>query len=292
MTARTIDHLVLPVISIEAARARHAALGFTVAADARHPFGTENACVFLADGTYLEPLGIASREECEAAARAGNVFVARDQAFRFRCGEGLSGIAITSDDAASDDARYREAGLSAGAILEFSRPVRMPDGRDATASFRLTFAADLRAPDFFLFNCQRINPLPADRGSLTTHENGVSGIRSVVVVEENPSDFQYIFEAAFDSREIGANSFGIDLVAGGTKVEVMTPEGARAYFGLEAQSAERGLRGRAVVFACHDLGVTERRLVANGVAFSRQGGRLSVPPAPGQGVTYIFEEQA
>jgi hypothetical protein len=29
-----------------------------VAADARHPFGTENACVFFADGTYLEPLAL------------------------------------------------------------------------------------------------------------------------------------------------------------------------------------------------------------------------------------------
>lgn len=292
MQARAIDHLVLPVVSIEAARARHAALGFTVAADARHPFGTENACVFLADGTYLEPLGVASREECEAAARAGNVFVARDRAFRFRQGEGLSGVAITSDDAAADDRRYREAGLSAGDILEFSRPVRMPDGSESRASFRLAFAADLRAPDFFLLNCQRINPLPTDRGSLTRHDNGVSGLRSVVVVEENPSDFQSLFEAAFDSREIGANSFGIGLLAGGTKVEVMTPEGARAHFGLEASNGERGLRGRAIVFGCHDLGVTERRLIANGVAFSRQGGRLSVPPAPGQGVTYIFEEQA
>ncbi|MBO3760237.1 VOC family protein [Ciceribacter sp. L1K22] len=292
MTARAIDHLVLPVVSIEAARARHAALGFTVAADARHPFGTENACVFFADGTYLEPLGVASREECEAAAKAGNVFVARDQAFRFRCGEGLSGIAITTNDAVDDDVRYREAGLSAGAILEFSRPVRMPDGSESRASFRLTFAADLRAPDFFLFNCERIDPLPADRGSLTVHQNGATGIRSVVVVEENPSDFQYLFEAAFDSREIGANSFGIDLLAGGTRVEVMTPVGALAHYGLNAAGAERGLRGRAVVFACGDLGVTERGLVANGVAFERRGNRLSVHAAPGQGVTYIFEEQA
>lgn len=87
-----LDHVVLPVVNIDLARERLGKLGFTVAADARHPFGTENACVFFADKTYLEPLGIANVEESEASARQGNVFTARNQAFRFRCGEeGLSG---------------------------------------------------------------------------------------------------------------------------------------------------------------------------------------------------------
>ena len=72
--ARILDHAVLPVESLEVARARFSALGFTVAPDGVHPFGTENACIYLADGTFLEPLGIAQREDCEATARKGNVF--------------------------------------------------------------------------------------------------------------------------------------------------------------------------------------------------------------------------
>ncbi|RVA54992.1 VOC family protein, partial [Mesorhizobium sp. M7A.F.Ca.CA.001.08.1.1] len=53
-----LDHLVLPTQSLEVARARLAALGFVVAPTGIHPFGTENCCVFLADGTYLEPLSV------------------------------------------------------------------------------------------------------------------------------------------------------------------------------------------------------------------------------------------
>ena len=56
--ARPLDHLVIPVTDLKAARSRLTRLGFTVAAEARHPFGTENACVFLADKTYLEPLAV------------------------------------------------------------------------------------------------------------------------------------------------------------------------------------------------------------------------------------------
>ena len=52
---RPLDHLVLPTRSLEIARQRLSALGFVVAPTGVHPFGTENACVFFAGGTYLEP---------------------------------------------------------------------------------------------------------------------------------------------------------------------------------------------------------------------------------------------
>ncbi|MEO1399011.1 MAG: VOC family protein, partial [Pseudomonadota bacterium] len=39
---RSIDHLVFPVADIGAARERYTQLGFTVAPDGKHPFGTEN----------------------------------------------------------------------------------------------------------------------------------------------------------------------------------------------------------------------------------------------------------
>ncbi|MCL6708733.1 VOC family protein [Pseudomonas sp. R2.Fl] len=292
MPARSIDHLVLPVVSIAAARERYEALGFTVAADARHPFGTENACVFLADGTYLEPLGVGDPATCEEAARAGNVFVARHRAFRFRRGEGLSAIAIATDDAAGDDRRFREAGLSAGDILNFSRPVKMPDGGESLAAFRLAFAADLRAPDFFLFNCQRINPLPADKSALTRHDNGVVSLKAVAIAEENPADFRLLLETAFDTHDIDAHGSGFELSARGPRVIVTTPADLATRFGIESRYPGRGLSGLAVVFGCRDPGVTERRLAASGVAFERRAERLAVPPAPGQGVTFIFEEQA
>ncbi len=66
-----LDHLVLPVTDIELARERLGRLGFTVAAEGRHPFGTENACVFFADKTYLEPLGIASAKKYEESVAPG-----------------------------------------------------------------------------------------------------------------------------------------------------------------------------------------------------------------------------
>ena len=290
---RALDHLVLPVVDTATARNRLTSLGFTVAADARHPFGTENACVFFADKTYIEPLAIASREECEAAAREGNVFVARDQAYRFRRGQdGFSAIVVATDDANADHHTFRENGISAGDVLEFARPAKTADGDEVTARFRLAFAADLRAPDFFLFACQRLNPLPADRAALETHANGVTGIAEVVLSEANPADFQYLLQQGFDQREVNAHSFGMDMMSANAKISVLNQQGMQGFFGIRTSARARGLRGRAIVFKVRNLAVTAACLAGNGVAFERIAARIVVLPAPGQGAAFAFEEQA
>jgi catechol 2,3-dioxygenase-like lactoylglutathione lyase family enzyme len=288
--SRAIDHLVLPVIDLDTARHRLTQLGFTVAADARHPFGTENACVFFADDTYLEPLAVGSREDCLEAARAGNVFVARDQAFRFRRGEGLSAVVVKTEDAEADHARFVAAGLSAGEMLRFSREFRFPDGRVAEGSFRLAFAGDLRSPDFFAFSCERVNAFPADRGALLVHANAASGLSRVVLSEDNPSDFHEILEIVLNQRDVVAHSFGLTIETVNVKVDVLTPEGLRAHYGLAPRGTERGLMGAAVVFASRDLGVTAACLAGNGIAYQTVGARLVVPPQPGQGLGFAFEE--
>lgn len=287
---RAIDHLVLPVVDLETGRCRLSQLGFTVAADARHPFGTENACVFFADDTYLEPLAVGSREDCLEAQRNNNVFVARDQAFRFRRGEGLCAFVVKTHDAAADDARYRAEGQSAGPLLEFARQFRFPDGRTAEGSFRLAFAADLRAPDFFAFACERVNPLPADRGALTVHPNGSTGLKRIVLVEENPSDFQYLLEMVLEQRDVTAHSFGLSIETANAGVDVLTPAGFSAHYGRDLALSERGLLGGAVVVSTADLGVTEACLAANGVHYHKTGARLVVAPEKGQGLTFAFEE--
>lgn len=286
---RRLDHLVLPVSSLSIARTRLTTLGFTVAEDASHPFGTENACVFFADQTYLEPLAVGERETCEAEARRGNVFIARDQAYRFRRGpDGFSAAVFLTGDAARDHAGFVDAGLSAGAMLEFGRSMRRADGTMAEARFRLAFAGDLRSPDFFGFTCQRLQPLPADRGSLQQHENGVTGIRGIVLSESNPTDFQYVLQELVGTRAVEAHSFGMDLQAANARISVLNGDGLAAFFGLARADGERGLRACAILFTVADLAATERLLAKRQIAYEIRGGRLLVAPAPGQGALLAF----
>jgi hypothetical protein len=286
-----LDHVVLSVVSIDLARERLGKLGFTVAADARHPFGTENACVFFADKTYLEPLGIASVEESEASARHGNVFTARNRAFRFRCGEeGLSAVAFATKDAGVDHRNFVSNGSSAGEMLQFSRPMTMPDGSESIAGFKLAFAGDLRAPDFFLFAVERVNPLPSDCSALEAHANGVTGIAEVALCAPEPAAFSAYVNLAVAQSAVEKTGFGVNIAASNAKISLMTPEGLEAYFEIAVPPAERGLRGRAILFNVGDLAVTEAHLAANGVTYTRKNNRILVKPAPGQGALFAFEE--
>lgn len=289
-TTRPVDHLVLPTAELETARARLTQLGFTVAPVGIHPFGTENVCVFFGDDSFLEYLAIGQREVCEEEARKGNVFVARDQAYRFRNGqEGFSALVTGTSNASAAHEAFVEAGISAGNILNFSRPFKLPDGKEDLAGFRLAFAADLRAPDAFFFAMERTKAPKVDRTLLQRHDNGAVALREVVLSEINPTDFQYLLQEVINQRDVNAHSFGMDLQAANANVSVLTPSGLQAFYGIEAPTTERGLRLQAFVLAVHDLAAVETLLVSNNIPFEKRGSRLIVHKAPGQGAAIAFE---
>lgn len=290
MNARPIDHLVLPVAGLTAARSRLTKLGFTVAPDAFHPFGTANACVFFSDGSYLEPLALANRRHASAAAKRGNVFTARDLAFRgARDRQGFSALVVATGDAMADHARFKMRGVSAGDVLEFSRGMTLPDGSETEASFRLAFAGDDRAPDFLMFSCQRITPLPADRDELERHSNAVMGLGEIILSASAPSDFAALAEQVLMTKA-KPEAASLELAAANARIRVLQDHELEAEFALPSTPGAEGLGGRAIIFKTADLAVTEITLAANDVAFVRREGRVLVSAAPGQGVLFGFEE--
>jgi hypothetical protein len=287
-----VDHLVLPVVDLSAARSRLGALGFTVAPDARHPFGTENACVFFRDKTYLEPLAVADQDACDIAARAGNQFVARNNAFRSNVGlEGLSAIAMGSSNADTDDAMFRQAGISGGDMLHFSRLMALPNGAEIVASFKLAFAADPASPGFFLFTCQRIDALAADRSALETHANGVTGISTILLSEPEPDAFKSYLTSVIDPLRVSADDEGLDIIAGNAKIRVLNADGFHALNGEGLDLSARGLRGRAIVFNVDNLVTVTAQLLASDIRYQSIGTSLLVDVAPGQGVPFIFYQE-
>ena len=280
---RSFDHAVLPVESLAAARSRHEALGFTVAPEARHPFGTENCCIFFEDGTYLEPLGINQREDCEASARAGNGFTADDQAFRFRNGEnGFSALAFLSEDAKADRDEFVRSEILAANNLTFSRSFEMPDGSMEEGRFELTFTRDRRAPDIMLFCCQDIHMPKAGKSVLAEHKNGVQGIAEIILSEQNPSDFQYYLQNVMDNRDTPSSSLGMEIAAANVNINVLTPEGLRMQFGVEREACDRGLRLEGIVF---DGGCPPED------SLLRSHGRYAIADRkPGQGAFYAFTD--
>ena len=291
-SARLIDHLVLPVANIDVARERYENLGFVVAPDGKHPFGTENCCIFFKDGTFLEPLGIAHRETCEAKALKGNSFVANDQAYRFRRGiEGFSHLVLKSVDAKADDKLFKKSGFSGGKMVRFGRSFKTPAGESGRVSFHLAFAADKRSPDSGFFTCEVKDPPQVDRSPLMAHENGVVGLKEVVLSEPNPTDFQYFLQVYLNQRHMEADSFGMSFAAGNGQITVLSPEGLNAFYGLEGTRLERGMRFEAFVLAVENLANMKAMLDQRSIGYRQLPHRLVVDAAPGQGAAIVFEEQ-
>jgi Glyoxalase-like domain len=287
--ARPLDHLVLPAASLAVARARLTALGFTVAPDGRHPFGTANCCVYLSDGTFLEPLAVDDAAEASASARAGNVFTARDAAYRHNVGDdGFSALVLASGDAGADHAAFVEAGLSAGSILEFSRPLLDAAGTSDTASFRLAFAADPHAADIFLFTCQRRNTPKVDRSALKNHANGAARIARITIAANRPSDVAGLLTTGAGAAKTIAGESRVEIDLPNAAIVAMTPAAVEAELGVAA-GAVSSPRLVAIQFGVADLSAAETCFKSAGISYVRRDGRLVVPPAAGQGAAFAFE---
>lgn len=289
---RFVDHVVMPVETLDGARQTFEALGFTVAPDAVHPFGTGNACVFLADGTYLEPLAVLDRDLAETRAAGGNAFLQRDLSYRLRHPlPGYSGIALLSRNAIVDREAFAASGYDGGELLEFGRLFKMPDGDSLDLSFRLAFATDRLAPAFFVFACQRLFDFTPDRGALTTHANGVVGLARLVFSAREPERHQAFLESTLGSAAIVVNSLGLTLAMANVVADILAPDGLAARYGI-ADLGEAELRLAGLVFETADVEHVRRLLDAAGLSAIDRPGRLVVPLTPTGAAFLAFERSA
>ncbi len=292
---KNLDHLVLPVPTLDAARTRLAALGFTVAPDGHHPFGTENACVFFQDDTYLEPLAIGNKAVYEREAEKGNGFLRRDRLFRQRNGDdGLSLIALTTEDAAADREVYLKAGYDCGKMVAFRRDVKQPDGSKREIAINLFITTIDNASDLALFSCQWLSDKVFD-DEHKIHANGALGIAAVVLADNNddPSDAylktltgQGGFEPCAEGPE-----FGKSLALENASLKLLTPAGFEHDYNLDTRNLAQGLRALAFDVIVNDLANIQVVLRISGIKSTRIGSRLVVPPATGQGYTLAFMQQ-
>jgi len=282
ITIRNLDHVVLPVPNLEITRERFTQLGFTVAPDARHNFGSENACVFFENGTFIEPLAIGHRETVEAAIVKGNGFLGRDMAYRFRNGEdGFSCIVLGDEDPKETRKAFKKAGYRTGKIVIVKRP---------GVKVHIALAMDERAPDCTFFMCERPDGPPQFPSEMTGHTNGALGINRVTLHEHLPEDFQYYMQTVTEQREVRSHSFGMDMELPNATLTTLNDDGMKAFYGLQEAPKDRGLRAMAFDVTVQSLDKTKEVLKKNEVDTKMIGSRLIVEPANGQGAILAFVE--
>lgn len=284
---RTIDHLVLPVAGLDISRSRLRALGFNVAANGIHPFGTANCCVFFQNGPYLEPLAIIDPVVAQQSVEGGNTFVIRDRMFRKSAGdEGLSAIVMQTEDAEADNERFQQDGIAAGSMLEFRRLAEDSQGHVVEAGFRLAFA-DLQSDSLFAFTCQRIAKLVTD-AALQTHKNTAQGVSEIWLSSTTPELSAARLSTLLQCQPVVENErfiFGLS----GVHLMICDHEEARSQFGVALPHGEM-LSAAAIVFEVADLAALARHLKEHYIHVNSLEGGYLVENGPGQGVAFLFKQ--
>ncbi len=196
-----IDHIVIVVSDLEAAVRDYEQLGFTVVPGGRHPIGTYNALISLADGAYIELIAFyeGNREH-----RWWNPL---------QKGGGLVDFCMQTDDLTSDTARLRNAGVNIDDPQPLTRT--RPDG------YRLNWVLSIPrgghrgvAPFLIQDETPREERIPRQK----THQNGATGIATVTVaVDDLPTVRQWYRSA------LGYNGESIkqeNLQAEGVRFEI------------------------------------------------------------------------
>ncbi len=169
-----IDHTLVGVRDLEAARATWSRLGFTVTPRGRHiGWGTGNYCVMLEEG-YIELLGIVDSSQF-----SNNL----DKLLEKR--EGLLGLAFGTPDANACRDALAAAGLKPDGPKQLKRDLELPTGT-VTPEFRLVFLPPESTPEISAFVTHHLSLELIRRPDWLQHANGAQRLLSATVVCADP----------------------------------------------------------------------------------------------------------
>ena len=197
-----IDHIVIAVHSLERAIATYRRLGFSVVEGGRHPYGSYNALVGFADGSYIELL---SFYEDSPAHPWWALLQER--------GGGLIDFCLATDDIRGDIDALRTQGVDCGELSEGGRA--RPDGYQVRW-INNKVGGDWQGRIPFLIEdlTPRDERLPTQR----EHSNGVSGIDSIALATDDVARPAGVMAAVLGVE--GQPVAGPDAGGAGLRIEV------------------------------------------------------------------------
>lgn len=177
-----IDHPLILVRDINAAVRRYEALGFRIAPVGRHPWGTSTALATF-DGCALELMSIYDETLIDEKP-IGSFLFGRTIRDHLAMREGISLLALHSENAEGDIAIVKSRGIVCQGAIEFGRDVVLPDGgKDRTAT-TLKILHSTELPRLSNFACQQHRPDLIYVPSWLGHPNGAYGISQVTILAD------------------------------------------------------------------------------------------------------------
>lgn len=273
-----LDHVIIGVKDLEAARTDWQRLGFVTAPRGDHAGkATSNYCIMFPD-TYLELLGIL-RPEMEDANGLGASLQTR--------GEGLQRLALGTSDADAARGDLEAAGLHPDGPFDLARPSREPEG---IVRFRNLVLPRSDTAELGMFLCGHKTPELMRTAEWLKHPNGARAFAGITAVVADTAAVAGTFSRIFGEGSARPTNFGHVVDTGRGVVNLVTPttlpllhEGAAAPdLALPFWYALR-------ISVDSTQGVADT-LADNGIAFEHAGGRVRVAPSDARGVLLEFQQ--
>jgi catechol 2,3-dioxygenase-like lactoylglutathione lyase family enzyme len=274
---RGIDHVVLVVRDLDAARSTFERMGFTVTPRGHHTLGSQNHCVMFGDD-YIELL----------TSPAENPHPSRQYYTEFaRTGDGLAGFALKSANAKGAYTELLWAGFQPGDVLEFSRPVALPAGA-REARFRVTQPRPGSTPGGRVFVCEHLTRDLVWRPEYQRHANGATGLAAVAIVCDDAARTAQPYERLFDSKAKPIAE-GLLVETGDTPVAFVTTQSLAKRFPDVWISARPAPLMAALFVRVADRAAAERALKAGDLEPARMpDGSVALGADVAHGVALVF----
>jgi len=265
-----IDHPVIAVRDMAAARVVYERLGFVVPPRGSHiEWGTGNWCIMFPED-YLELRGIVD---------AGRYTHGLENFLAKR--EGLMGIAFATIGAQQSHDLMVESGLHPRPVVSLRRNFELPEGW-VQPEFALCFPDEAEVTGLMsVVICEHRTPELIRRPEFLTHPNGVRRVAAMTGVMAEPATAQAALARFLGPEAAQREGRRLRLDCGrGQSLLLVPPDELAELHGdvrLDGEPEPPYLAG--IVLEVEDLARTRAVLEANGVPHAAEAGRLRVPPA-------------
>jgi len=213
-----IDHTLVGVRDLEAARSAWDTLGFTCTPRGRHiGWGTGNYCIMLESG-YIELLGVVDPSQ----------FLNNLDGFLQRR-EGLMGLALGTDDPAQCAAALQASGIGFEGPKGLKRKLELPEG-EVLPEFELLYLDRTATPGVSTFITHHLTPELIRRPEWLRHANRARRLRSVTVVTEDPVKTAIGYLPLFGPDRVQVSDAMTVVDTGGGRIRFVTPKGLRTLY--------------------------------------------------------------
>lgn len=276
-----VDHVFVLVDSLDESRDAYTRLGFTLSPRGIHSAnkGAANHTIMFPDD-YFEILGLIAETPDNLGRRET---LARE-------GQGLHAVACRIDDADAAKAALDKLGIAAETPTGFSRPVPLPGGGEAMASFRTFQFKPEGVPLGICFMCQHLTRENVWISELLDHPNGAEGLAAIVAGTEDPDAAARAFSRLFAAGKVSAIKGGARVETGerSAPLEFLTREALTARYPDFDMTATPRNAYAALRIRVSDMSRARAALAKGGVMPVETPAGLAVGPKAASGAVIEF----